>query len=116
MGDRWFVKEPCRHCPFRRDVVPFLHPVRVAEIARWAWNPYSSFPCHKTLGHDDEGETVWTADSLECAGFLTMQIWESGRRIPDGFTVADGVYSDPYEMEEAYTEAWERLHGRLLGC
>ena len=29
----WFVKKPCQHCPFRRDVKPFLTPERAEEIA-----------------------------------------------------------------------------------
>lgn len=108
MSDRWFVKKPCAHCPFRRDVKPFLRPDRAEEIAESTWNPYNDFPCHKTLGESDEdGELEVTAESLTCAGFLAMQISESGRDAPDGFAIPDNVYSDPYEMEDAYRDAWE---------
>lgn len=105
--ERWFMATPCEHCPFRRDVTPFLDPERAEEIAGSAWNPYNSFPCHKTLEDDDEGETFAGAKSLECAGFLTMQVGE-GRECPEGFEPSPDVYSDPYEMEDAYTEEWER--------
>lgn len=110
MGEtRWFMKEPCEHCPFRRDVTPFLHPERAAEIANAACNPYSSFHCHKTLGYDeDEDETISVSTSLMCAGFLTMQLAENGEDPPEGFTLSDEVYADPYEMEDAYLEEWER--------
>ena len=40
-----FMKEPCKHCPFRRDVKPYLHPERAATIAYAAQNPYNSFYC-----------------------------------------------------------------------
>lgn len=109
--ERWFVKTPCLHCPFRRDVKPFLRPERAAEIAGAAWNKYNSFPCHKTTEYAEDaegyGDMVATAASLECAGFLTMQINEGGAVCPDGFTPAENTYSNSHEMEDAYTEEWE---------
>jgi hypothetical protein len=99
----WFMKEPCIHCPFRRDVRPFLRVERAEEIAGTALNKYSDFACHKTLGHDDdEGDTIIVATSLTCAGFLTMQINEAEAEIPEGFTPSTEVYQDYYEMVEAY--------------
>lgn len=111
MRDRWFMAAPCKHCPFRRDVTPFLHPERAAEISGLAWNPYNDFPCHKTIEHDDEGDGYATAESLTCAGFLTMQLSESGRNAPDGFEPSDNCYGDPCEMEEAYQIEWDRRRG-----
>lgn len=108
MSDRWFAKKPCKHCPFLRDVKPFLHPHRAAELAGLTQNKYSEFLCHKTLDHDDdsdEGEMLATRASLVCAGFLSMQI-DAGARCPDGFTPSADVYADPYEMEDAYEEEW----------
>ena len=114
MSDRWFAKKPCKHCPFLRSVPPFLHPHRAAEISKLSWNPYNEFYCHKTLEHDDEGDTYADASSLMCAGFLTMQIEYGGASCPEGFAPSEEVYSDPDEMIEAYTEAWEanRHHAR----
>lgn len=101
----WFMKEPCVHCPFRRDVRPFLRVERAVEISSLACNPYSEFHCHKTLGHDeDEGDTMVVDTSLICAGFLAMQIEETGRRIPEGFIPSEIVYSDHYEMIAAYED------------
>jgi hypothetical protein len=71
------MKKPCQHCPFRRDVKPFLRPGRGKELAYHAQNPYNSFTCHKTLEHDEEGDVF--AD--------------------------ENVYSDAYEMIDAYCEA-----------
>lgn len=106
--ERWFVKEPCKHCPFRRDVKPFLHPSRAEEIAYLTENRYSEFHCHKTLDHDDEdGETFAGRDSLICAGFLSMQIEWGGVGCPDGFTPSGDVYSEPFEMIGEYEWEWE---------
>lgn len=108
----WFMKEPCKHCPFRRDVRPFLRPERAEEISGLASNKYSEFHCHKTIDHDDDtGEGILTRSSLVCAGFLAMQIEEAGISAPEGFEPSQLVYADSWEMNEAYEMAengyWE---------
>lgn len=109
------MKKPCEHCPFRHDIKPFLTPERGEELAYHASNPYNSFPCHKTTVSDEvcggEGShNVTTEKSLECAGFITMQVNE-GAGCPEGFDPAyDIVYSEPSEMIYAYEEEWERTH------
>jgi hypothetical protein len=108
---RWFAKKPCKSCPFRQDVRPFLHPKRAEEIAYSAQNKYNSFHCHATLGHDDEeGDTMVISSSLLCAGFLAMQINETGTRKPFGFNLPTNCYSEPSEMVYAYEDQWERDH------
>lgn len=111
MSEQWFVKKPCKHCPYLRSVKPFLHPSRGEELAYLTENRYNEFPCHKTTvssEDDDFGERDWGERTLTCAGFLSMQIEWGGRSCPDGFTPSEDVYSEPYEMAEAYDEAWER--------
>lgn len=107
----YFMKQPCKHCPFRIDVTPFLHPDRAEEIAYASQNRYSSFACHKTTMADEEsedGEMLVTENSKECAGFLTLRA-NSGERIPNGFEPAwDLCYSDPFEMVEAYEQQWNK--------
>lgn len=99
----YFMKEPCAHCPYRRDVKPFLTPERGEELAYHATNPYNSFPCHKTTESDDEsGDTYRTSKSLECAGFMALQANETDCSLPDGFIPSDKVYGDTWEMIEAY--------------
>jgi len=109
-----FMKSPCKHCPFRNDVKPFLHPDRAEQIAYAALNPYNDFPCHKTTEHceDDEGDSdiVRVETSKECAGFLTLRA-QAGERIPKGFEPAWEIcYIDPYEMAEAYQNEWDKKH------
>lgn len=105
--ERWFMKEPCQHCPFRRDVPPFLHPERGAQLAGLTENRYSDFLCHKTTVPDEEsewGEMRVTAKSLTCAGFLSMQIEWGGAPCPPGFEPSEAVYSEPGEMIDAYAD------------
>ena len=102
-----FVKKPCKHCPYRRDVKPYLTPQRGLELAYHAQNPYNSFPCHKTTVSDDEfggdgTEMVAVETSKECAGFLSLVFFETGVK-PEGFEPSDLCYSDVWEMEDAYS-------------
>lgn len=104
-----FMKSPCKHCPFRNDVTPFLHPERAEEIAYAAQNRYSEFQCHKTLEYDEDGEDLEVrARSKMCAGFLAMQINEGGVDQPEGFEIPANVYSDSNEMIEAYDWEWNK--------
>lgn len=106
-----FMKVPCKHCPFRNDIRPYLHPDRAYEIGIAAQNPYNSFPCHKTTEYDDEsddGEMMVTEDSKECAGFLTLRAQEGGS-IPEGFTPAWEIcYTDAFEMYQVAEEEWNK--------
>lgn len=108
-----FVKKPCKHCPFRNDVKPFLHPDRAAELAYAAQNPYSEFPCHKTTEYDEDSEDndmLVTEKSLECAGFLTLRAQETNE-IPEGFEPSwELCYTDTWDMISAYDEEWEKTH------
>jgi hypothetical protein len=101
----YFCKKPCKHCPYRKDVRPFLTAERGEELAYHAQNPYNSFPCHKTTEYDDElDDTIATENSKECAGFLTLMAVENGEEVlPEGFKPTyDIVYGDVWDMLDAY--------------
>lgn len=105
--DNYYCKKPCKHCPYRNDVKPFLTPERGQELAYHAENPYNTFTCHKTTEHDDEsdeGEMLVTEKSKECAGFLTMQISINGEEYkPEGFEPSyDICYEDTWQIIGAY--------------
>lgn len=106
-----YMKQPCKHCPFRNDVKPFLHPERAEEIAYSTQNVYSSFACHKTTESDDDtGECYTTEASKECAGFLTMRA-QAGEDVPEGFEPSWEIcYIDPYDMTRSYEEEWDNTH------
>lgn len=107
------MKTPCKHCPFRSDVRPFLHPERAEELAYASENSYSTFPCHKTTEYNEEsedGEMMVVETSKECAGFLTLRS-QYGDDIPEGFEPAyDICYEDALDMIQAYEMEWERQH------
>lgn len=106
-----FCKKPCKHCPFRNDITPFLHPDRAADIAYSAENRYSDFPCHKTTEYDeeiDDGSMICNDKSKTCAGFLTLRA-QSGLVTPDGFNPSwDICYTNPFEMYQAYDEEYNK--------
>lgn len=107
-----YMKKACEHCPFRRDVRPFLRPERAEEIAYNALNRYGSFTCHKTLECDDEsGDNYTTHTSKECAGHLTLQHHENGENYysDEGFQPDPNCYESAYDMVEAYELEADRL-------
>lgn len=108
-----FMKTPCKHCPFRNDITPYLHPQRAEELAYASQNPYISFSCHKTTEYDEDsedGEMMVTANSKECAGFLTLRA-QGGEATPDGFEPSwDICYIDEWDMIEAHEQAWVDQH------
>jgi hypothetical protein len=102
------MKKPCQHCPYRKDVKPFLTVERGVELAFITQNPYNSFHCHKTVDYDSEdGEGTIVEESKMCAGFLSLQQKELGKTFYDdeGFEASDDVYSGSTEMALAYRDA-----------
>jgi hypothetical protein len=106
-----FIKVPCKQCPFRNDVRPYLHPDRAYEIASAAENRFNTFYCHKTLGDDGEDTTI-EQESKMCAGFLTMMA-QNGDDLPDGFEPSwDVCYVDKHDMLQAYETEWYKNRKR----
>jgi len=72
--DHYSLTTPCKNCPFRNDIEPFLMPERIREIE--ASLIRSEFPCHKTTSHDDEdscdGTYVPKGGEIHCAGALIL--------------------------------------------
>lgn len=107
-----FIKTPCKHCPYRRDVKPFLTPERGEELAYLPQNPYNEFHCHKTIEYDGDedhqGRPTEDFSKIQmCAGFLTLRA-QDGLDIPDGFEPAwEMCYTDSYEMADAYERQYE---------
>lgn len=65
------LKKPCPHCPFRTDIKTFITPERSEDICQSLLSG-QDFPCHKTTGEDEEGETTVESDSKMCAGAMIM--------------------------------------------
>ena len=105
-----YMRTPCKNCPFRTDVRPYLHPQRAEDIAHSACNPFSNFTCHETLEEHDE-DLIETTRSKTCAGFLTLKYIENGESgyEDDGFVPSlETVYSDTWDMIQAYEDEWNK--------
>lgn len=63
------LTKPCKLCPFRRDVRPYLTRARVRGIARSLER--STFACHETTGVKD-GEVRPREEHVHCAGALIV--------------------------------------------
>lgn len=66
------LKTPCKNCPFRTDVKPYLREGRVSGISRTLTQEQGAFPCHKTVTHNDDGEKDSSLKEQHCAGALIM--------------------------------------------
>jgi hypothetical protein len=68
--ERWHVAKPCSNCPFRREGGIRLYADRIREIVELHVAPAngqgSSFPCHKTVDHDERDPRT----EKQCAGAL----------------------------------------------
>ena len=69
------IKRPCEHCPFRRDVPPFLN--RADSIAGDLRDDHNWFACHETTGQMT-GKRVKPENQSQCAGSMIV-LWRSGR-------------------------------------
>lgn len=71
------LKRPCKDCPFRTDIHPYLNADRVREITDALMTGNSTFACHETTEYnEEEGDMASTKDSSHCAGamiFLEVQ-------------------------------------------
>lgn len=63
---------PCKDCPFRTDVTPYLTARRVREITGALIRRDQTFACHKTIKSDEDGDTYATGESQHCAGATIM--------------------------------------------
>jgi len=68
------ILKPCEHCPFRRDVQPFLN--RAKSIADGLRDDNNWFACHETTGAKN-GRRVKPANQSMCAGSMIV-LWRSG--------------------------------------
>lgn len=87
---------PCKLCPFRKDVPPYLTKQRGVQLAMLTRNRVADFTCHesiKSLGGIGPRRT--------CIGFATLRAQEAGGRFvkPDEL-----VYQTMGEMIAAYLE------------
>lgn len=83
---RFSLRTPCKLCPFRIDVPPYLTRERAESIAD-DLRAGAPFDCHKTtvLGEDEEGEETLVCDpavTKECLGSLATTLREGWMNQP----------------------------------
>jgi hypothetical protein len=62
---------PCRDCPFRTDVKPYLSAARAREIVDSITLQQATFACHKTVDYsdpEDDEPRAPKAEEQHCAG------------------------------------------------
>lgn len=74
------LAKPCKSCPFRSDVRPFLHIARVLGIIK-----APAFACHNTVEYGEEGDANVVERSKQCAGRAIMLMRDG---VPDTFMQA----------------------------
>lgn len=66
------MTKPCDQCPFRTDRLRgWLGEERAEEIAESITDRQQSFPCHKTVERDEDGE-CYSKDEQMCAGAMIL--------------------------------------------
>lgn len=120
---RFDLRAPCRRCPFRSDVRPYLSAARALEIVEAITDGDATFSCHQhnDFDEDDNGECVVIEgpDAQHCAGALILleraaqpnQLMRIAERLRfydrSRLRMDSPVYESPAAMVAAY-EAAER--------
>lgn len=104
------LKKPCPQCPFRTDIKPFITPERSEDICESLLSG-RDFPCHKTTGSDDEGETTVESNSKMCAGAMIML--EHMKRPTQMMRISErlGIYD--YKKLEMSSPVYEHVHDMI---
>lgn len=72
------MKRPCKNCPFRCDVRPYLTGERCLDI-REGLESGSSFSCHETVTYSDDLEYVRSPSEQFCVGAILVMENETNR-------------------------------------
>lgn len=103
---------PCKDCPFRTDIKPYLRPGRLEEIQEGLER--GEFPCHKTTTLEDDPEggsrRTNTNKEMHCAGALILKekLGESSQmmRIAERLGLYDHTKLD---MDAPVYDSWEEM-------
>ena len=96
------MKRPCKSCPFRRDVKPYLTRWFGFDLAFRTRYYDSKFYCHETVDYSSRKRSPRrTANAQLCRGFAILRAQEAGNRFVED---ADLVYRSMGEMVAAYAE------------
>jgi len=113
------LRAPCRNCPFRSNIEPYLREDRAREIAA-SLRAGGGFTCHKTTVPDESDESGGSARpgprAMECAGALATMERENApnqmMRISErlGMYDPEPLRSSTHPVFPSLTD-WVRAHG-----
>lgn len=119
---RFKLRRPCKNCPFRKDVVPFLGGRRAEQMAQEVVMEERTFTCHETIDYDKWDEETnpegWQdiRKNNHCVG--AIQLIESVGRPHQMLQVAErlGLY-DPKNIDRSTpcfksVKEFTKHHGR----
>ncbi len=70
------LKSPCKNCPFRKDVEPYISEARCKDIVFALTKDNKTFACHKTVDYNDideeSREVKKNINESHCAGALIV--------------------------------------------
>lgn len=77
----WKIKRPCEHCPFRRDVRPFLRGSFARQLASLLARDMNWFACHETTGATT-GQRITAARQSHCMGAAIVLYRDGQMNLP----------------------------------
>lgn len=95
------MNPPCKGCPFRRDVEPYLRRERGIALALGTRQRDNKFYCHETINYGARSKVKRMANAEICRGFAILRAQESGNRFVKDHEL---VYRSIGEMIAAYLE------------
>lgn len=102
---------PCKNCPFRSDVAPYLQPTRAVEIVNGAVYGDAHFICHKTLQAKEASFCAGAIIMAENVGRIPqlLRIYERvGSYVRAKMDFAAPVYKTPVAMINAYRNEYRK--------
>lgn len=116
MSKPYTLTTPCKDCPFRTDVAPFLSHDRARSIADDC-SESANFYCHKTVDYDsDDGASTISGRARVCAGFLITMERENranqATRVAERLGMYDSAALDHDAPVHDSMEEWVASHER----
>lgn len=121
---KFTLTKPCKDCPFRNDITPYLTEARAKEITDGILKDDITFTCHKTLDgtweHDEDGKYTPGDGDIHCAGALILNEKEGrpnwrirlaaflGLFEPERLDLSAPVYDSAKDMCRAHFAASKR--------
>lgn len=101
------LSKPCKHCPFRNDITPFISPERAASICDAVLKGNKTFQCHETPskngGSHCAGALILT-EKMKAANSLQQIAERLGLYDSKKLKLDAPIYESHNEMVEAHNK------------